>query len=32
VCDYIAGMTDNFIIEQYERHVPEKSSFVSAER
>src|SRR5260370_40036113 len=20
VCDYIAGMTDNFIIEQYEKH------------
>jgi dGTPase len=25
VCDYVAGMTDNFISEQYERHVPEKS-------
>jgi dGTPase len=21
VCDYIAGMTDHFIIEQYERQV-----------
>ncbi len=20
VCDYIAGMTDHFIIEQYEKH------------
>ena len=20
VCDYIAGMTDNFIFEQYEKH------------
>ena len=20
ICDYIAGMTDNFIFEQYERH------------
>jgi dGTPase len=20
VCDYIAGMTDHFIIDQYERH------------
>jgi dGTPase len=23
VCDYIAGMTDHFIIEQYEKHIPE---------
>ncbi len=20
ICDYIAGMTDNFIFEQYEKH------------
>jgi dGTPase len=27
VCDYIAGMTDHFIIEQYEKHCGgEKSS------
>ena len=23
VCDYIAGMTDHFIIEQYEKHCGE---------
>jgi dGTP triphosphohydrolase len=23
VCDYIAGMTDHFIIEQYEKHCSE---------
>jgi dGTPase len=28
VCDYIAGMTDNYISEQYERHLREKSLFV----
>ena len=22
VCDYIAGMTDNYIYEQYEKHRP----------
>jgi dGTPase len=27
VCDYIAGMTDNYIGEQYERYLPEKSVF-----
>ncbi|MCI0353901.1 MAG: deoxyguanosinetriphosphate triphosphohydrolase [Acidobacteria bacterium] len=26
VCDYIAGMTDNFIREQYERHCGERAS------
>jgi dGTPase len=26
VCDYIAGMTDHFIIEQYERHCGETKS------
>jgi dGTPase len=26
VCDYIAGMTDHFIIEQYEKHCGRKSS------
>ena len=25
VCDYIAGMTDHFIIEQYEKHCGQKS-------
>jgi dGTPase len=25
VCDYIAGMTDHYIIEQYEKHCKEKS-------
>jgi dGTPase len=25
VCDYIAGMTDHFIIEQYERYCPGSS-------
>jgi len=23
ICDYIAGMTDNFIYEQYEKHCPQ---------
>jgi dGTPase len=26
ICDYIAGMTDNFIYEQYERHIQRVSS------
>jgi dGTPase len=26
VCDYIAGMTDHFIIEQYEKHCGQESS------
>ncbi|MDQ1388732.1 MAG: Phosphohydrolase-associated domain, partial [Acidobacteriaceae bacterium] len=25
VCDYIAGMTDHFIIEQYEKHCGKES-------
>jgi len=24
ICDYVAGMTDNFIIEQYEKHLGER--------
>jgi dGTP triphosphohydrolase len=24
VCDYIAGMTDHFIVEQYEKHCGER--------
>jgi dGTPase len=26
ICDYIAGMTDNFIFEQYEKHVSRRSA------
>jgi dGTPase len=26
ICDYIAGMTDNFIFEQYEKHVSRRST------
>ena len=30
VCDYIAGMTDNFIFEQYEKHCGAMTEFDSS--
>jgi dGTPase len=32
VCDYIAGMTDHFIIEQYEKHCGKESSTPGGQR
>jgi dGTPase len=32
VCDYIAGMTDHFIIEQYDRHCGEEPSPLGTRR
>jgi len=32
VCDYIAGMTDNFIYQQYEKYLPQRAAGAAHER